>query len=228
MSNEVIWILFMFFQFLLLLCTYKFFSYPGVLLYIVFAVIVSNIQVLKTIELFGLTATLGNISYGTIYLATDFLTETKGPNAAKHAVKIGFFTMIAFTIVMQFMLWFNPSIDDFAQESMQNLFGLLPRITVASISAFLVSQYLDVYIFQKIKEKFSTNKTLFIRNNVSTLISSAVDTIIFVVIAFYGTNYHSLISDIFITTYIFKLITAIFDTPIIYMLKKVNPKKFNI
>ncbi|MDX9958127.1 MAG: queuosine precursor transporter, partial [Spirochaetia bacterium] len=70
----------------------------GLYVWIPMAVIVANIQVVKTVELFGLTATLGNIAYASTFLATDIISENHGKAAANKAVWIGFVSIIAMTV----------------------------------------------------------------------------------------------------------------------------------
>jgi uncharacterized integral membrane protein (TIGR00697 family) len=91
------------------------------------------------------------------------------------------------------------------------------------MSAFIVSQLVDVYLFAKIKEKLPDNKFLFIRNNGSTLLSQLVDTIIFVPIAFFTAFEAPVIFNLIISTYVIKLIVALLDTPIIYIAKMIKP-----
>ena len=223
MSNEILWIGFLLLQFGLTFLIYKQFGLTGLYTWIGFSIVVANIQVLKTIELFGLTATLGNIIYASIYLSTDLISEKYGKDKAKKAVYIGFFSMIAFTLIMQYALKFAPAADDFAQESLQMLFGLLPRIAAGSLVAYIVSQLLDVTIFFKIKEKFGKPSQLWIRNNGSTLVSQLIDSVIFVVIAFYGIFPNGVLLEIIFTTYVIKALTAVLDTPFVYLMRKVKP-----
>ena len=73
----------------------------GLFVWIGFATVAANLQVVKTVELFGLTATLGNILYGSVFFATDVLNEKYGQNEARKAVWIGFATLLTLTVVMQ-------------------------------------------------------------------------------------------------------------------------------
>lgn len=73
----------------------------GLFVWIGFATVCANLQVVKTVELFGLTATLGNVMYGTIFFATDVLNEKYGPAEARKAVWLGFSTLLTLTFVMQ-------------------------------------------------------------------------------------------------------------------------------
>lgn len=225
MSNELLWVIFALVNFTLFLLVYKFFGRLGIFVWIVLATILANIQVTKLIFLFGLEANLGNIMYGTIFLGTDVLNEIYGKKQAKKAVFIGFAVMIITVIIMTIAINFNSHPEDWAQDSLVTIFGFMPRILLASLSAFIASQFIDVYVFDKIKTKLPENKFLWIRNNVSTIISQAIDTSIFVPIAFYGVVSNEILLGLMLSTYAIKVIVALLDTPFIYLAKKIKPNE---
>jgi len=172
MTNEILWVIFALVNFTLFLLVYKFFGKLGIFIWIVAATILANIQVTKMVVLFGFDANLGNILYGTIFLGTDVLNELFGKKEAKKAVFMGFSVMIITIITMTIALQFIPHPEDFANDSLTVIFGYLPRLLLASLTAFLISQFIDVNIFDKIKERLPENKFLWIRNNLSTMILS--------------------------------------------------------
>jgi len=227
MSNELLWLLFALVNFILIVLVYKFFGKTGLFAWIAMGTILANIQVTKTIDFnffgFHLVATLGNIMYGTLFLVTDALNEKYGVKSARKAVFIGFFSLLSTVIIMQFAIWFIPNIDDFAHESIVTIFSVLPRIALGSLTAYLISQLFDVYMFQKIRSKLPGDKYLWVRNNGSTLISQLIDTSIFVPIAFLGLMEFNIVVDIFITTYIIKVLVAFLDTPFVYIIKRIKP-----
>jgi queuosine precursor transporter len=226
MNNELIWIFFAIVNFTLFLGMYKLFGKTGIFVWIGIATLLANIQVTKSVTLFGFEATLGNIMYGTIFLATDALNEVFHKKDAKLAVWMGFFILISSTIIMQIALLFTPNQYDVAQNALETIFGFFPRIIVASLLAFLVSQLVDVAIFQKIKSLLPGNKWLWVRNNGSTILSQLLDTAIFVPIAFYGVYPNEVlfgITGIFFSTYIIKLLVAFLDTPFLYLFKRITP-----
>jgi uncharacterized integral membrane protein (TIGR00697 family) len=227
MSNEILWFLFAIVNFGLITIAYKFFGKTGLFAWIAFGTILANIQVVMQIEFalgnLVIAATLGNIMYGTLFLVTDSLGEKYGHNDAKKAVYIGFFSLIATVIIMQFVLLFNAAGYDEAKPALEVIFGIMPQIAGASLLAYIVSQMLDVYLFQAIRTKFGTSKTLWIRNNGSTLISQFIDTLIFVPLAFMGWQSFEVIRGIFITTYVIKVMVAFLDTPFVYWIKKIKP-----
>jgi len=222
MFNEVIWFGFAFINFIMVLLFYKWFDKTGLYVWLGFSTVVANLQVVKTIELFGLTATLGNIMYGTAFLVTDILNEKYGRDEAKKAVWLGFSTLISLTIIMQVVLFFIPHEFDIAHEALATIFGLLPRIAVGSLLAYLVSQYTDVLLYSYFKKKFPQENQLWIRNNGSTMISQLIDTFIFTSIAFIGVFPMDVWLEIFITTYFIKFLVALLDTPFAYIAKNMH------
>ncbi len=221
--NELIWLLFALLNFGMIVVVYKLFGRIGLFGWIAMGTVLANIQVTKTIDLFGLEATLGNIMYGTLFLVTDTLNEKYGLKDAKKAIYIGFSALIGMVIIMQVALMFEPASSDFAHDSLATIFDIMPRIALGSIIAYIVSQLLDVHLFQRIKRIYSSNRTLYVRNIGSTLVSQLVDTAIFVPIAFVGTHEPEVVWSIFITTYFIKLLVALLDTPFVYLMKLITP-----
>jgi len=226
MFNEWFGLLFALLNLSFVLLVYRLFGRTGLFVWIGFSTVLANIQVVKTIEIFGLTATLGNAMYGSAFLVTDILNEKYGKSEAKKAVWIGFTTLILLTIIMQLVLLFKPSEVDFAQESLETIFGLMPRIAAGSLLAYIISQMLDVYLFSFFKKLYPKDSQFWIRNNGSTMISQLIDTFVFTSIAFIGVYPMNEWIHIFITTYLLKLIIAILDTPFGYIAKKMNKEPF--
>ncbi len=228
MQNELLWLIMLLANFFLIILAYKLFGKWGLIMWIPISVIVANIQVIQTVELFGLIATLGNIVYATSFLVTDILSENYGKEEAKKAVWIGFFSLISMTILMNLALYFKPLAgDEFAAktyESTSTIFKLMPRIAVASLIAYLLSQRHDVWSFHFWKKRFSKDNQLWLRNNLSTMVSQLIDSSVFVLVAFYGVFETSILWEIFITTYFLKWIVAAADTPFVYWAKKMREK----
>jgi len=186
MTNILLWILLLIINFGLILIAYRLFGKAGLYSWMAIAAILANIQVLKTVELFGMVATLGNIIYGTSFLCTDILTENHSKKEAKKGVWIGFFSLISTVIIMTICLWFVPHESDFAQGSLETIFSVMPRIALASLVAYLISNFHDIWAYNFWRKKFSGYKNIWIRNNLSTMTSQLIDSIIFSTIAFLG------------------------------------------
>jgi len=230
--NVLLWLGFALVNFFLIVLVYKLFGKSGLFAWIAMGTILANIQVLKSVDfdlgIITIAATLGNIMYGTLFLVTDALGEKYGHKDAKKAVYIGFFSLISMVIVMQISLLFEPNAFDFAQSALETIFGIVPRIALASLIAYGISQMLDVHLFKFLKER-TTEKELWKRNIGSTVISQLIDTIIFVPIAFLliggipGGYPNEIVWEIFWTTYIIKVAVAAIDTPFVYLIKKITP-----
>jgi uncharacterized integral membrane protein (TIGR00697 family) len=215
--NQLLWAVMLLFNFIAIMMAYRFWGKTGLYIWMPISVIVANIQVTKTVMLFGMEATLGNIVYATSFLATDILSEYYGSEAAKKAVKIGFFSLVTMTILMQFALMFESAPNDIAGASLQTVFGLMPRIALGSLVAYIISNLHDVFAFNFWKKR---TKPLWIRNNFSTFVSQTIDSVLFTAIAFAGTYEMNVLIQIFVSTLVLKWIVAICDTPFMYLSRK--------
>lgn len=220
--NELLWIGLAILDLTMVLVVFRFFGKHGLFALIVFSLVLCNIQVLKTIELFGLTTTLGNSLYASVFFATDLLSEHYGKKEAKKAVVLGFCGLVLAVVSMQMALLFIPSEADFAQPHLEAIFGVMPRVVLASMAAYLFSQWHDIWAFQYWKER-TGGKHLWLRNNASTVVSQLLDTIVFCSIAFLGLFPMSVWFQILLTTYLIKVIVAFLDTPFIYLAARFKP-----
>lgn len=216
MSNETIWLSFLVFDFTVLLLGIALFGRAALYVIITANLILCNIQVLKLIDLFGFVVSFGSIAYASIFLATDLLGEVYGIREARKAVWMGLFAMIFTTVSLQVTVFLNPSLFDSAHPHMSSLFQLSPRIAFASLTAYAISQYHDVWSFHWWHQK-TKGKHLWLRNNASTLCSQLLDTILFILLAFYGVYEAEILWSIFWSTLLIKWLVAILDTPIIYI-----------
>ena len=148
-----------------------------------------------------------------------------GEKSAKKAVYIGFFSLAATIIIMQIALMFKPNEFDFIQESLKTIFAILPRIALASLVAYGISQFHDVWAYKLWKKLFPGIRFLWLRNNASTMVSQLLDSVIFTFIAFWGLLPQSEFIQILITTYVLKLIVAAVDTPFLYLARFMFSRK---
>lgn len=213
MYNEFFGIATFFITFIVMVLMYRCFGKQGLIAWVAIGTIIANIQVIKTVDIFGISATLGNVMFASIYLATDILNDIYGRKVAKRAVWLGFSSTLVMIIVMQMSLHFIPAPEDISQKALSTIFDLVPRIALGSIIAYIIGQHVDVFIFSMIKKVFQSDKTFIIRAYGSTVLSSIIDTALFVTIAFIGTLPASVVFEIFITTYVLKLVSTIFNVP---------------
>ena len=219
MYNEFFGIATFFITFIVMVLMYRCFGKQGLIAWVAIGTIIANIQVIKTVDIFGISATLGNVMFASIYLSTDILNDIYGRKVAKRAVWLGFSSTLVMIIVMQMSLHFIPAPEDISQKALSTIFDLVPRIALGSIIAYIIGQHVDVFIFSMIKKVFQSDKTFIIRAYGSTVLSSIIDTALFVTIAFIGTLPASVVFEIFITTYVLKLVSTIFNVPFGYIAK---------
>ena len=131
----------------------KIFGYIGLYIYTAIAVIAGNIQVLKIVDFFYSIepVALGTILFASTYLCTDILSEYFDKEKAKKNVLIGFSSFLLITLIMLFTISFQPAQNDWVQESLVNVFTPMTRFFIASMVAYLASQFFDVWIYSIIK-----------------------------------------------------------------------------
>jgi len=185
-------------------------------------IVLANIFVTKQFQIFGMVATGGNITYGSIFLATDMLCEHYGPHEGRRAVLLGFAAALFYLITSQFMLLLAPAASDLADPGMRIIFAFAPRIILASMTAYLISQFHDVWFYHLIRSKTGSRK-LWLRNNASTWVSQLFDSVVFTGVAFGGVFSGSVLLQIVVTTYLLKVLVAAVDTPFIYLSNHFKP-----
>jgi len=193
------------------------------------SIIIANIQVTKIVEVFGLVTAMGNVIYGSTFLATDILTERYGVRYARKAVLIGFFAMIFATLIIQLTLFFEPHESDTVSPAMAQVFHFMPSAMVASLTAYVISQTHDIWAFEMWRKR-TRGRFLWLRNNASTMVSQLIDNVTFTLLFFVVFNPEFLetlgwggIFDIFITSYAMKFVVAVFDTPFVYLNVRIKP-----
>ena len=222
-----------------LLIMLRFFGAAGLYVFIAIAIIAANIQVQKVVQ-FGFylePVALGTVLFSSSYLATDILNEYFGARAARRGVLIGFAASIFWLCVMLLTVGYAPLTPEQAGEGfgwalgthdhIAALFTPYPAILGASIIAYLLSQFLDVWLFAKIRAA-TGGQMLWLRNNISTALSGLLDnvafsTLAFVVFAADPVPWDVLIWVFILGTYGLRLVIALLDTPFMYLAKHCLP-----
>lgn len=207
---------------LLLLCK-KLFGKYGVIGWMGIASVIANIQILKSVDILGISATVGNVLFASNFLATDILSESYGKKAAKKGVYFALFSVLCYLVFSQILLAYNPNAIDFANDSMHTLFELAPRISVASIIMFFLSNILDVNLYEWLKKK-TGGKYIWLRNNVCTMLCNSLENFFFYLIAFGGTMAVGDLMGMAIACSIIEIFIALCDTPFLYISRKLKCK----
>lgn len=232
MPNELILICSVVFIYGAALLGYKFFGKIGLYCISVIATILANIEVTIMINAFGMEQTLGNVLFAVTFLITDILSECEGKKAAQTAVYAGIFSSIFFLVLSQSWMLYTPSSADTMMPSIKTVFSNTPRMILASLVVYAISQMFDVWLYHKwwkfTEKKFGNKrKFLWLRNNGSTLISQILNTALFTAFAFLGTYDIPTLISIFISSYVIYIFTSLLDTPFVYIARKIHDKKLN-
>jgi uncharacterized integral membrane protein (TIGR00697 family) len=209
------------------LLLYRLFGKTGLYTSIVLSILMANLQGPKLTIIWlpivgDLQTSLGVILYSGIYFATDLLSEKYGKREANRAVMAGFATsviiVVMISISMQFLPSTNPETARFSAEvhnAFTTLFNFTPRFVFGSLLAYLISQRFDVWMFHLIRER-TGSKHLWIRNNLSTMSSQALDTLIYSLVVWWGVVDLAVALQLGMAKYLFKVLIAMIDTPFIY------------
>jgi len=181
-------------------------------------VISSKIIFVGEVGSVNLIGPAGVIVYASTFLITDIIGEIYGKEYSKKAVITGFFANIIAVIAILIAINWTPApfLSNEFLNSFNKILGFAPRIVLASMIAYLISQTHDVYAFHFWKRK-TKGKHLWLRNNASTIVSQAIDTAVFITIAFYGLVANEVLLSMIFGQYVLKVFIALFDTPFIYI-----------
>jgi len=189
-------------------------------------VVMANIFANKIVQFGFFVVPAGVIVYSMTFFITDIISEKWGKEKARITVWAGFFSSLVLIVSVYIVRQWQPAV--YATE-ISEMFGrvlaLTPRITIASFIAYLLSQHHDVWAFHFLKKK-TKGRYLWLRNNISTIMSQLIDSVIFIVIAFYGVFP---VLALILGQWAAKIIIALIDTPFIYctvwLMDKIKPKK---
>ena len=179
--------------------------------------IVSNIIAAKLLQIGDWVLPAGILAYPLTFLISDTIAEVYGRKTTTRIIWVGFATSLLMVLIIYMASIFPAAPFWENQEAFDLILGSVPRIVLAAMVAYLVSQYHDVIAFHFWKN-FTNGRYLWLRNNASTMMSQAVDTVLFVTIAFAGTLDFSVIINMILTQYVVKILIAIVDTPLGYVL----------
>lgn len=186
---------------------------------IIFIVVllISNIVSTKLVQLGPFTFDGGTILFPLSYIFGDILTEIYGYKQSRRVIRMGCFSITLMAIMIMAISYLPAGEWRNHQEAYNTILGLAPRIVVASIIAYLVGEFSNSYVLAKMKIR-TKGKFLWTRTLGSTIIGGALDTSIFVLIAFYGIFDLNILWIIILSNYIFKLWIEILLAPLTYYL----------
>lgn len=182
--------------------------------------IVSNVASTKVVQLGAFTFDGGTLLFPLAYIFGDVLTEVYGYKRSRRVIWTGFFMLLLASVTFGVVNALPAPADPASQTGAQAfsaILGLIPRIVLGSLLAYVVGEFVNSYILAKLK--VATNgRWLALRTIGSTLVAQGLDTAIFLLIAFYGIWDNSLLWTVFVSNYIFKVGVEVLFTPFTYAL----------
>lgn len=177
--------------------------------------ITANITAVKLIDVFGLIMPAGIVIFPISYIVGDVLTEVYGFHNARRVIWLGFFcNLIAVVGIIAGQLLPAAAFWD-GQSAYERILGYTPRLLVASFVAFLIGEFSNSYVLAKLKV-LTRGRHLWLRTIGSTVVGQGLDSIIFILLAFWGTTPIAAILSAILTQWIFKVVYEALATPITY------------
>ncbi len=177
--------------------------------------ILSNIGSSKILSLGWFSFDGGTILFPLVYIFGDILTEVYGYARARRVIWIGFAMNLLMVVVFWTIGKLPPAMDWGNQAAFDSILGVVPRIVLASLIAYLFGEFINSYVLAKLKIK-TQGKYFWLRALGSTIVGEFFDTSIFLVIAFAGVLPWDLIWVLWVSNYIFKVGTEFVLLPVTY------------
>jgi queuosine precursor transporter len=224
------------------------FGAAGMFIFVAVGIIAANVQVFKaaSFSIYAAPIPLGTVVFSATYIAVDVLTEYYGRATARKAVWLGFSAMLLMTIMMLLIMGYKPMTPEAASESgmewalpnHDHILALyLPQTTllIAGLSSYLISQFNDIFVFQKIRQ-WTGRGQLWVRACGSTAISALIDNTVFSTLAWMVfpwllgqhdqvVELHTLIFTFILGTYWIRLVMAFLEAPAIYVARWCLPEE---
>ncbi|SHE69113.1 hypothetical protein SAMN02745206_00680 [Desulfacinum infernum DSM 9756] len=176
------------------------------------SLVIASVLASKIITVFGLVVPAGVLAYCVTFVITDVISELWGRERAASTVLGGFIALLVSLVLVRLAIAWPPAGFWPHDDAFRTVLDSTSRIIVASFTAYLLSQYHDVWAFHLLK-RLTRGRHLWLRNNASTAVSQLIDTVVFITIAFYGSMP---VLPLILGQWVVKLTIAAIDTPVIY------------
>jgi len=181
------------------------------------SLLLANILASKIVMVGGLVLPAAIILYPLTFLFTDVVAEVEGKKSADALVMMGLYMSLFMVLAILAGKLLPPAGFWKHQEAYNTILGSTPRIVLASMIAYIVSQRHDVWAFHWWRGK-TAGRHLWLRNNLSTIVSQLIDSVLFIGIAFWGIVPPATVGTMILSQYLVKVGIALLDTPICYVL----------
>ncbi len=178
---------------------------------------------------FRFEISVGILPYPITFLITDIISEIYGKKKANQVVVAGIIASV-FSMGIIYISNIVPATDwsPVKNDTFTHVFGLSPVAVLASMMAYLFAQFIDIRIFHFWKAK-TKGKHLWLRNNFSTFSSQLIDTLtVLLLLCSFGVIEWEFFGKLLLSGFLFKIIIAALDTPILYIFVYAFRQKFGL
>jgi uncharacterized integral membrane protein (TIGR00697 family) len=181
----------------------------------VVVLLVSNLVAQKLCRVGPLTLSGAQLLFPITYIFGDIFTEVYGYAASRRAIWIGFFASALLSIMGAIAVALPPAEGWHNQAAFATVFGFIPRLVAASLIAYWAGEFTNSYTMAKMK-LLTRGRWLWTRTVGSTVSGQAVDTVIVVLIAFWGSASGRTLVALIISAYVGKVVYEVLATPLTY------------
>ncbi|HTJ30671.1 MAG TPA: queuosine precursor transporter [Acidobacteriaceae bacterium] len=150
------------------------------------------------------------------YICGDVFTEVYGYAASRRAIWLGFFAMGLLAVMGEVAVALPPAPGWHNQQAFAVVFGLVPRFAIASLIAYWAGEFTNSYTLARLKV-LTGGRMLWTRTIGSTVTGQLVDTIVVILIAFWGVQSAGQMVRLIISSYLFKVVYEVLATPLTYL-----------
>ena len=157
------------------------------------------------------------------YIIGDVFTEVYGFKKARTIIWLGFAcSFFAVLIYVVTIVLPHPGYWD-GQEAYATVLGTTPRVAVASFAGYLFGEFSNSIVLSRLKV-VTKGKNLWLRTILSTVVGEGLDSVIFIMISFWGTMENSVVLKMILFQYLFKVAYEVVFTPVTYVVVKAVKK----
>lgn len=183
--------------------------------FVVVLVLSNVIGAAKLSTIAGFTFGAGILFFPLSYVIGDVLTEVYGYARARRVIWAGFAALIFMAVMSFIVVALPPSASWTGQDAYEQVFGQVPRIVLASITAFWAGEFVNSYVMAKMK-LWTKGEKLWTRTIGSTVVGQGVDSLLFYPIAFFGVWETSDVVLVMVTNWALKVGWEAVLTPVTY------------
>jgi len=179
----------------------------------VMTLIVSNIASIKVVAIGPLVFDAGTILFPLSYIVGDIVTEVYGYRKMRSLLYVGVVSLIL-TMTTFWVVQILPASPDWPnQVAYESILGVVWRIVLASVTALFLGEIMNAYVMARMKVR-SKGKNLWVRMISSSVVGSAIDTVVFSTVAFLGTMSFDALAQLMITVFLIKITTEVIVSPL--------------